>query len=95
MAAGLARAVTDAQTGKTRIDKTYADGRTLDVHCLRHTFATLLSKSGVVPRMAQELMRHSDIRLTMNVYTYPQLIDTARGGNRPHNIRPQGKVLYH
>ena len=77
VAAGLAREVTDAQTGKTRIDKTDADGRTLDVHCLRHTFATLLSKSGVVPRMAQELMRHSDIRLTMNVYTHLQLIDTA------------------
>ena len=59
------------------IDKTDADGRTLDVHCLRHTFATMLSKSGVVPRMAQELMRHSDIRLTMNVYTHLQLIDTA------------------
>jgi len=37
----------------------------------------VLGKSGVVPRMAQELMRHSDIRLTMNVYTHLQLIDTA------------------
>jgi len=49
----------------------------VDVHSLRHTFATLLSKAGVVPRMAQELMRHSDIRLTMNVYTHLQLVDTA------------------
>jgi len=46
------------------IAKTHADGRTVDVHSLRHTFATLLSKAGVLPRMAQELMRHSDIRLT-------------------------------
>ena len=59
------------------IKKTDVDGRTLDVHCLRHTFATLLAKAGVVPRMAQELMRHSDIRLTMNVYTHLQLVDTA------------------
>lgn len=59
------------------IPKTDADGRTLDVHSLRHTFATLLSKAGVLPRMAQELMRHSDIRLTMNTYTHLQLIDTA------------------
>ena len=59
------------------IKKTDADGRTMDVHCLRHTFATLLSKAGVVPRMALELMRHSDIRLTMNTYTHLQLIDTA------------------
>lgn len=59
------------------IDKTDADGHTVDVHSLRHTFATLLAKAGVLPRMAQELMRHSDIRLTMNTYTHLQLIDTA------------------
>ena len=77
VAAGLAREVVDPDTGKKHIDKTDADGRTLDVHCLRHTFATLLSKAGVGPRMAQELMRHSDIRLTMKAYTHVQLIDTA------------------
>ncbi|HOD81750.1 MAG: site-specific tyrosine recombinase XerC [Planctomycetes bacterium ADurb.Bin126] len=75
--AGLAREVTDPETGKTRIEKSDINGRTVDVHSLRHTFATLLSKAGVVPRMAQELMRHSDIRLTMNVYTHLQLVDTA------------------
>ncbi len=67
----------DRDLAAAGIKKTDADGRTLDVHCLRHTFATLLSKAGVVPRMAQELMRHSDIRLTMNVYTHLQLIDTS------------------
>jgi integrase len=50
-------------------------GRTLDVHALRHTFGTLLSKGGVVPRTAQAAMRHSDIKLTMNVYTDPALLD--------------------
>ena len=76
VAAGLAREVTDA-SGKTRIDKTDGQGRTIDVHCLRHTFATMLSQAGVAPRMAQELLRHSDIRLTMNTYTHLQLADTA------------------
>ena len=52
-------------------------GRTLDVHALRHTFGTLLSKCGVAPRTAQAAMRHSDIRLTMNVYTDPKLLDVA------------------
>jgi integrase len=42
-------------------------GRVLDIHALRHTFGTLLSKGGVAPRTAQEAMRHSDIALTMNV----------------------------
>ena len=37
----------------------------------------MLSQAGVAPRMAQELLRHSDIRLTMNTYTHLQLVDTA------------------
>jgi integrase len=49
--------------------------RTVDLHALRTTFGTMLSKSGVPPRVAQQLMRHSDIRLTMGVYTDPKLFD--------------------
>ncbi|MCL4195044.1 MAG: site-specific integrase, partial [Thermoguttaceae bacterium] len=52
-------------------------GRTVDVHALRHTFGTLLSKGGVAPRTAQAAMRHSKIDLTMNVYTDPRLLDVA------------------
>ena len=50
-------------------------GRTIDVHALRHTFGTMLSKAGVPPRVAQAAMRHSSIDLTMNVYTDPRLLD--------------------
>ena len=59
------------------IAKRDAHGRTVDVHCLRHTFATLLARNGVSPSVAQKLMRHSDIRLTMNTYTHLDLADTA------------------
>ncbi|MBN1846108.1 MAG: site-specific integrase [Sedimentisphaerales bacterium] len=59
------------------IPKRDAQGRTVDVHCLRHTFATLLARNGVSPGIAQKLMRHSDIRLTMNTYTHLDLADTA------------------
>ncbi len=52
-------------------------GRTVDVHALRHTFGTLLSKAGVLPRTAQAAMRHSSIDLTMNTYTDPRLLDVA------------------
>jgi len=52
-------------------------GRTADVHALRHTFGTHLSKAGVAPRTAQAAMRHSSIDLTMNVYTDPRLLDVA------------------
>lgn len=44
-------------------------GRRVDLHALRTTFGTMLSAAGVSPRVAMELMRHSDIRLTMRIYT--------------------------
>ena len=39
--------------------------------------ATLLARNGVWPGVAQELMRHRDIRLTMNTYTHLVIADTA------------------
>jgi len=45
-------------------------GRYADFHANRHTFVTSLERAGVTPRKAQTLARHSDIRLTMGVYTH-------------------------
>ena len=59
------------------IDKTDERGKTVDIHCLRHSFATHLSKAGVAPRIAQAAMRHSSIDLTMNAYTDPKLLNVA------------------
>jgi len=50
-------------------------GRSIDVHALRHSFATLLSRAGVAPRTAQAALRHSTLDLTMNAYTDPKLLD--------------------
>jgi integrase len=44
-------------------------GRVFDFHSLRGQCATLLARRGVHPKIAQTIMRHSDINLTMNVYT--------------------------
>ncbi len=52
-------------------------GRTVDVHAMRHTFGTHLSKGDVSPRTAQAAMRHSTLDLTMNTYTDPRLLDVA------------------
>jgi integrase len=52
-------------------------GRTIDVHALRHTTATSLSKAKVSPRIAQRFMRHSDIKLTMQTYTDHRQLDEA------------------
>ncbi len=48
-----------------------------DFHALRHTLGTILSKAGVAPRVAMELMRHTDLRLTMKVYTDPRVFDLS------------------
>jgi integrase len=38
-------------------------------HTLRHSFATALHAAGARMKVAQELMRHSNISTTMDVYT--------------------------
>lgn len=53
------------------------EGRRVDFHALRHTFGTMLAKAGIAPRLAMSLMRHTDIALTMNVYTDPRVFDLA------------------
>jgi integrase len=54
---------------KAGIERMDASGRKLDFHALRYTFATMLARHNVSQRLAQELMRHSDPRLTANIYT--------------------------
>lgn len=51
------------------IKKTDDLGRTLHLHALRKTFQTLGVKAGVNQRAAQELLGHTDPRLTAGVYT--------------------------
>lgn len=59
------------------IPKADAQGRVVDVHSLRHTYATMLLRAGVSPTVAQRLMRHSDLSLTMRNYNHLQLSDIA------------------
>jgi integrase len=44
-----------------------------DFHSCRHLFITSLARAGVQPKVAQALARHSDIRLTLGVYTHADL----------------------
>ena len=44
--------------------------RVVRLHDARHGFATLMADSGVEPRLLMELMGHSEIGVTMNVYTH-------------------------
>jgi integrase len=54
-----------------------ADGRVADFHALRHSYITLIAQSGVHPKMAQSLARHSTITLTMDRYAHVTLYEQA------------------
>lgn len=71
------------------------DARELSPHCLRRTFGTHLAISGVLPQVAQRLMRHSDINLTLKHYTDLKLFDLKGATARLPAIvdnRPAPKV---
>jgi integrase len=51
------------------------NGRLACRSCLRLTYGTHLALAGVDLRTTQKLMRHSDPKLTANVYTDPVLLD--------------------
>jgi len=40
------------------------------IHSRRHTFATTLADKGVHPTTAQKMPGHSDIRMTLAIYTH-------------------------
>lgn len=47
----------------------------LDFHLLRHTCGTRLARAGVQPQLAQRIMRHSNVNLTLKYYTHLALED--------------------
>jgi len=67
----------DRDLAAASIPKRDERDRVVDIHALRHTFGTHLSKAGVAPRIAMAAMRHSSLDLTMNIYTDPVLLDVG------------------
>jgi integrase len=63
--------------------------RRVRLHDLRHTCATLLLARGVDGRTIMELLGHSAIAVTMNIYTHVRLDVTAYGSwqSRPASSR--------
>lgn len=46
-----------------------SSGRCIDLHAMRTTLGTRLALNGVIPQVAQKIMRHSDYRTTLKHYT--------------------------
>jgi len=73
------------------ISKQDERGRYADIHALRYTYGTNLARMGVHPKMAQILMRHATIELTMSLYTDPQLFDKMEAVSR-HPAFPSPQI---
>lgn len=54
-------------------------------HVCRHTFCSKMAKSGMNPKTLQRIMGHSDIAVTLNVYTHIQDDEAAEEFNRVIN----------
>ena len=50
----------------------------IDFHALRHSFGTNLALAGVPVKVCMDLMRHSDVNLTMKLYAHTLVQDRAR-----------------
>ena len=60
----------DIRLEETKTEEERAEREKYDFHALRHTFVTNLARADISPKVAQTLARHSDIRLTMDIYTH-------------------------
>ncbi len=73
LAAGLAKPIRNGN--KRTLDKRDAQDRSLDLHCLRKSFNSLLAAAGVPLTTRQLLMRHALTTVTDAHYTDARLID--------------------
>ena len=69
------------------IEERDARGRILEFHSFRRTWATFLNGAGIAPRVAMQLMRHSDVRLTMRDYTDETLLPVAEQLGRVPSLK--------
>jgi integrase len=60
-----------------------------DFHSLRHSFISMLARSGVHPKLSQALARHSTIMLTLDRYSHVQLLDEAAALEALPSILPR------
>ncbi|WP_278190680.1 site-specific integrase [Streptomyces spinosisporus] len=74
--------------------------RRIRVHDTRHTCASLLAALDVHPRIAMQILRHSEIAVTMEVYTHVPSAETrkalrklgnALGGSKQKDSKKKGK----
>ena len=63
-------------------------------HVCRHTYCSIMAKSGMNPKVLQYLMGHSDISVTLNVYTHIKEEDAREEVERLSNKAKGKKVVW-
>jgi site-specific recombinase XerD len=63
-----------------------------DFHSLRHSYITQVVKSGASVKVCQQLARHADPRLTMNVYSHLTIHDLCHGLDGLAHVLPTAGV---
>ena len=58
------------QTFKKCLEKAGVDSKGFSIHCLRHTFATRGLENGIEMRVMQELLGHTSLKMTADLYTH-------------------------
>ena len=64
-------------TYRNKLIPPYPLANDLVPYCLRHEYCTELARQGIDIRIAQKLMGHASIKMTVNVYTNLDFSDTA------------------
>ena len=62
-------------------------------HVCRHTYCSNMAKSGMNPKTLQYLMGHSDIGVTLNIYTHLGLEDAEDELKRLEDLQNVRKEL--
>ena len=97
----------DMHLAAANVSKLDDEGRFVSLHSFRKTLADMCIRYGVTPAVAQRLLRHSDIRLTMQVYARAGIDQTfgessqipGLGGScplsRPRDDTPESNTTRH
>jgi len=92
--------VAEAESEKEEKKRLHADfllyqdekGKFADFHCLRHTFITNLGKAKVSLKTAQSLARHSDIKLTLGIYTHVDQEEQVQAIHSLPSLEPEDEM---
>jgi integrase len=64
----------------------------LRFHDMRHLAGTLMSKAGVSPKRAQEILGHADVRTTLAIYTHAMRCKHDNAADRMADIAGLSEV---